>query len=82
MKELQLKIVSPEKILFEGNVQFVKFPGTEGEFSLLPNHAPLVASLGKGEIAYEIERGGASTKIAIQGGFIEVSKNAVIVCVE
>lgn len=82
MKELQLKIVSPEKILFEGGVQFVKLPGTEGEFSLLPNHAPLVASLGKGEIVYEVQRGNAPVKITIEGGFIEVNKNIVTVCFE
>ncbi len=82
MKELHLKIVSPEKILFEGGVQFVKLPGTEGEFSLLPDHAPLISSLAKGEVVYEIQRGGEATKIAIGGGFIEVNKNIVTVCAE
>lgn len=82
MKELHLKIVSPEKIIFEGGVQFVKLPGTEGEFSLLPDHAPLISSLTKGEVVYEIQRGGEAAKVAIHGGFIEVNKNIVTVCAE
>ncbi|SHG00239.1 ATP synthase F1 subunit epsilon [Dysgonomonas macrotermitis] len=82
MKELQLKIVSPEKIIFEGGVQFVKLPGTEGEFSLLPNHAPLISALAKGEVVYEIQRGGEAVKVPIGGGFIEVNKNIVTVCAE
>lgn len=82
MKELHLKIVSPEKILFDGDVQFVKLPGTEGEFSLLPNHAPLISSLAKGEVVFEKQRGGEATKLAINGGFIEVNKNIVTVCAE
>lgn len=82
MKELHLKIVSPEKILFEGSIQFVKLPGTEGEFSLLPDHAPLVSSLSKGEVVYEVQRGAEAVKVPIGGGFIEVNKNNVTVCAE
>lgn len=82
MKELHLKIVSPEKILFEGSVQFVKLPGTEGEFSLLPDHAPLVSSLSKGEVVYEVQSGVEAVKVPIGGGFIEVNKNNVTVCAE
>lgn len=81
MKELQLKIVSPEKKLFNGAVLSVKLPGTEGEFSILPDHAPLISSLHKGEIVYEIEKG-SPQKIAIESGFVEVKKNIVTVCVE
>lgn len=81
MKKLQLKIVSPEKMLFQGEVFSVKLPGTEGEFSILSNHAPLISSLHKGEIEYEIEKG-SSQKVDIVSGFVEVKKNIVTVCVE
>lgn len=81
MKELQLKIVSPEKMLFQGTVLSVKLPGTEGEFSILPDHAPLISSLHKGEISYEIEKG-SPLKVIIESGFVEVKKNIVTVCVE
>lgn len=81
MKELQLKIISPEKMLFQGTVLSVKLPGTEGEFSILPDHAPLISSLQKGEISYEIEKG-SPKKVVIESGFVEVKKNIVTVCVE
>lgn len=83
MKKLQLKIVSPEKILYDGKVEFVKLPGTEGEFSILPDHAPIISSLSHGDIVYEIVRGGhKAVTISIKGGFIEVNKNIVTICVE
>ncbi len=81
MKELELKIISPEKTLFQGTVLSVKLPGTDGEFGILHDHAPLIASLGKGEISYEIEAGSAET-ITIESGFVEVKKNVITVCVE
>lgn len=80
MKELQLKIVSPEKILFDGQARIVKLPGTEGEFSVLYGHAPLISSLGKGDVEYE--SGGKPEKISITSGFAEINKNVVTVCVE
>ncbi|MDU1904060.1 MAG: ATP synthase F1 subunit epsilon [Dysgonomonas sp.] len=80
MKELQLKIVSPEDILFDGKVRVVKLPGTEGDFSILHGHAPLISSLRAGDIEYESE--GTAEKVTIQGGFIEVKQNVVTVCVE
>lgn len=81
MKELQLKIISPEKLLFQGSVLSVTLPGTDGEFGILPNHAPLIASLDKGEISYEIEDA-SQEKVVIESGFVEVKKNVVTVCVE
>jgi len=81
MKELQLKIVSPEKILFEGTAFSVRLPGTEGEFSILANHAPLISSLAKGEVVYETGNDTPS-RIDIAGGFVEVNKNVVTVCAE
>jgi F-type H+-transporting ATPase subunit epsilon len=49
---LQLNIVSPEKELFNGEVSQVTLPGLLGQFTILPNHAPIVSSLKKGEIIY------------------------------
>lgn len=81
MKDLQLKIVSAEKILFDGKVVVVKLPGTEGDFSILSQHAALISSLKNGEIVYEVEKG-VSQKITIQSGFAEVNHNVVTVCIE
>nr|WP_297164613.1 ATP synthase F1 subunit epsilon [uncultured Dysgonomonas sp.] len=81
MKELQLKIISPEKMLFQGAVLSVILPGTDGEFGILPDHAPLIASLRKGDISYEIEKGSPEI-VTIESGFVEVKKNVVTICVE
>ena len=56
-----LEIVTPEGILFEGDVLRVKLPGVSGEFQLLENHAPIASSLTKGLIT--IETKGLSTNV-------------------
>ena len=48
-----LRIVSPEKVIYKGEVQMVKLPGTVGQFTVLENHAPLVSTLTPGEIVYK-----------------------------
>ena len=45
-----LEIITPENKLFEGEVTSVKFPGTDGEFGVLNNHAPIISTLTKGKI--------------------------------
>ena len=47
---LTLKIVSPEKIEFTGEVESVKVPGTQGNFEILTNHAPIISTLEAGDI--------------------------------
>lgn len=77
---MKLKIVSPEKILYEGESTLVKVPGTMGEFEILSNHAPIISSLQKGVVEYETKDG--RTKVDIVGGFVEVLKNNVSLCIE
>ncbi len=77
---LQLKIVSPEKIEFDGNVERVVVPGTSGEFEILPNHAPIISTLEVGQIVFHNSDG--EHKLNISMGFVEVQKNEVNVCVE
>ena len=52
-----LRIVSPEKVIYKGEVQMVKLPGTVGQFTVLENHAPLVSTLTPGEIVYKGSEG-------------------------
>jgi F-type H+-transporting ATPase subunit epsilon len=73
---LKLKIVSPEKIEFTGEVESVKVPGTMGNFEILQNHAPIISTLQKGIVEYN------GQQLAILGGFVEVQKNEVSLCVE
>lgn len=78
---LKLKIVSPEKIEFEGEVNSVLVPGTMGQFEILVNHAPTISSLDKGKVVYALPDG-EKKSLSITGGFVEVQKNVVSLCVE
>lgn len=73
---LKLKIVSPERVEFEGEVQQVKVPGTQGNFEILDNHAPIISTLQKGVVEYD------GRQLSVLGGFVSVQKNEVSVCVE
>ena len=77
---LQLKIVSPEKIEFTGAVESVLVPGTMGQFEILQNHAPIISTLQNGTVEYTTAEG--KNQLEIQGGFVEVQKNVVSLCVE
>ncbi len=77
---LQLKIVSPERIEYDGAVESIQVPGTLGQFEILTNHAPIISSLGVGEVVYTTADG--KHTINIHGGFVEVQKNKVSLCVE
>jgi len=77
---LQLKIVSPEKVEYDGAVESVLVPGTAGQFEILNDHAPIISTLQKGVVEYATKDGKVSLNIL--GGFVEVQKNAVSLCVE
>ena len=77
---LQLKIISPEKIIYDGEALSVKVPGVVGEFEILNNHAPIISALQNGVVEYETKEG--KTQIEVVRGFVSVQKNAVNVCVE
>lgn len=77
---LKLKIVSPQKIEFDGEVESVKVPGSLGQFEILTDHAPIISLLTKGDVYYTAADG--RHQIAILGGFVEVQKNQVSLCVE
>lgn len=77
---LKLKIVSPEKIVFDGNVDSVIVPGTSGQFEILTHHAPIISSLEKGRVTYKVN--GQAESFDVIGGFVSVKKDEVNVCVE
>lgn len=77
---LTLKIVSPEKIVFNGAIESVVVPGTAGQFEILEHHAPIISSLEKGVVTYKAN--GEESSINILGGFVAVKKDEVNVCVE
>ena len=77
---LQLKIVSPEKVVFQGEVVSVLVPGTLGSFAILNDHAPIISSLEEGKVEYTTLEG--KNVMNIRGGFVECKKNEVSLCVE
>jgi F-type H+-transporting ATPase subunit epsilon len=75
-----LEIITPEKGLFSGEVNSVKFPGTNGGFEILNSHAPIISTLGKGEIRV-ITTDKNTEKFNINSGVIEMQNNKIIVLV-
>ena len=73
-----LDILTPEKLLFEGEIKSVKLPGTNGEFEILNNHAPIISTLSKGKISVTNSKNDKET-FDINGGVIEMQNNKIIV---
>jgi F-type H+-transporting ATPase subunit epsilon len=74
-----LTIVSPEKILYEGDAEAVTLPGSAGSFTVLAHHAPIVATLQSGNIVYTV--GGDAHTLPVKRGFMEMCDGKVSVCV-
>jgi F-type H+-transporting ATPase subunit epsilon len=77
---LHLEIVTPERRAFEGDVDEVIVPGSEGEMGILPHHAPLISLLGHGVL--RLKAGGTEQEFAIFGGFLQVRPDRVVVLAE
>ena len=71
MATSQFDLVSPEKLLFSGEVDQVDVPGSEGDFGVLAGHAPFVTTVRPGILV--MFRGGEELKIVVNGGFAEVN---------
>ncbi len=67
---MKLRIVSPEKVVYDGEAQSVVVPGTLGSFEILVNHSPIISSWEDGEVAYTV--GGAKRTLNVAGGVVEV----------
>ncbi|MBU2995655.1 F0F1 ATP synthase subunit epsilon [Cellulophaga baltica] len=90
---MYLEIVSPEAILFSGEVKSVTVPGINGEFQLLSNHTPIVSLLEKGDVKFQgstaeiaevykakfSKANNGATTLAISSGTVEMKDNKVIV---
>ncbi len=75
---MKLEIISPDKKLYEGQVKSAIFPGAEGSFGVLNNHAPMISTLKKGKIEIT-EENDSKVEFEIKGGVAEVINNKVIV---
>ena len=76
---IQIKIISPFGIMYDADVDHVTFPGTIGQFAVYPMHAPIIATLKKGDIVcYPPDE--EPTVLSIQSGFVEVNNDQATVC--
>ncbi len=74
---MYLEIVTPSEKVFEGEVTIVTFPGSDGSFQVMNDHAPMVSTLAEGKLVYKDKAGAHS--VTITGGVMEVLRNKIIV---
>ncbi len=79
--KMYLEIITPDKKVFEGEVESATFPGTKGSFQVLANHAPLISTLANGSVTY-VQKAGGAQQVQVQGGVVEVLNNKIIVLAE
>ena len=77
MALFKLEIVTPEKMVFSGEVTALLAEGVEGQLGILPHHAPLMTMLQPGDLV--IKRGSEEEYLTVSGGFLEVRPDKVIV---
>jgi F-type H+-transporting ATPase subunit epsilon len=78
MAQIRCEVVTPERVVFDDEVDMVVAPGVEGQLGILPHHAPLMTALSFGELA--LRRAGQEDElIAIGGGFMEVGPDHVTI---
>ena len=77
---MHLDIITPDKKVYNGEATAVTLPGTEGQFQVLNRHAPLVSTLGQGDVV--VDNAGVKQTYKIDGGVVEVLNNKVLVLAE
>lgn len=75
MTTIDLRIVTPQRVLLEARATSIIVPGSEGDFEVLRNHTPLVSALRPGRIVAVV--GGVARDIEVTGGFVEVTRDRV-----
>ena len=81
MATFHFELVSPERVLFSGEVEQVVVPGSEGEFTVLPGHAPFMTTLRPG-VALVVEDQGHAKRIVVRGGFADVNETGLTLLAE
>lgn len=77
---MTLDIITPDRKVFSGEASAVTFPGSQGQFQVLNDHAPLVSTLAKGPIVVQSAAG--QQTFIVDGGVVEVLQNKVLVLAE
>jgi F-type H+-transporting ATPase subunit epsilon len=79
---LHFELVTPVRLVRSEEVYMVEVPGAEGEFGVLENHAPFMATLRDGALKVYRTQGAAPDEIRVQGGFAEVGESGLTVLAE
>ena len=79
-----LEIVTPDEKVFEGEVESATFPGSDGSFQVLNSHAPMISTLGTGDIKLDkrVDKKIEMVLFSVEGGIVEVLNNKVTVLAE
>ena len=72
---MKCKVVTPNKLIFEGDVSYVNIPSSKGGMGILPGHAPIVTILGKGVL--QIKNNNETSEFNVEGGLAEVRSNEI-----
>jgi F-type H+-transporting ATPase subunit epsilon len=81
MATLTFELVSPERIIFSGDVDAVILPGSEGDMTVLPGHAPVMTALKTGFLVIT-DRPGNGRRVLVRGGFADVNQQGLTVLAE
>ena len=81
MATLRVRLVSPEKVVFNGDASALVAPAWDGMVGILPDHAPMIVLLGLGKLTLETPGGGAEA-YHVAGGVLRVEKNEVVILTE
>ncbi|MGL4324645.1 MAG: F0F1 ATP synthase subunit epsilon [Beijerinckiaceae bacterium] len=80
MANFHFELVSPEKMLFTGDVESVVVPGADGEFQVFAGHAPVMTTVQAGVL--RVNGGGAPARVFVRGGFADVSASGLTILAE
>jgi F-type H+-transporting ATPase subunit epsilon len=77
---MKLQILTPDKAVYDGEVEGLLVPGSDGPFEILKDHAPILSTLSKGDL--RIRANGKETYFLVSGGFVEFHRNQAVVLAE
>ena len=82
MADLHFELVTPDRLVMSDDVYMVVVPGTEGESGIMAGHAPYMTTLRDGDVAVYRSAGAQAERIAVTGGFAEISERGLTVLAE
>lgn len=78
---MHVKLITPEKLLFEGGAAHIQICGSQGELGVLPDHAPFISTLKEGNIVIDLTDG-KKKEFFVKGGVAEIKENEVILLID